>query len=64
MSSTMNPLGVSYQLLVGPLLIGVILNALVFGVCVMQLVGYILAGYKDNWQLLCVSFLLSVYKIS
>ncbi|EJC99555.1 uncharacterized protein FOMMEDRAFT_160627 [Fomitiporia mediterranea MF3/22] len=47
-----NPLGVSYSLLVGPLLIGVVVNALVFGVCVMQLISYFLAGYRDNWKVI------------
>ena len=49
-----NPLGVSYSLLVGPLLIGVVVNALVFGVCVMQLVSYLMSGYRDGWRMMCV----------
>ncbi|EJC99557.1 uncharacterized protein FOMMEDRAFT_142771 [Fomitiporia mediterranea MF3/22] len=45
-------LGSSYQLVVGPLLIGVVVNALVFGICVMQLIAYFLSEFKDNWWIL------------
>ncbi|KAL5513956.1 hypothetical protein ACEPAG_2717 [Sanghuangporus baumii] len=55
------PLGVSYQLVVGPLLIGVVVNALVFGVCVMQLVSYLMSGYRDGW--LVISLLGWIYAI-
>ncbi|KAL5480519.1 hypothetical protein ACEPAI_1789 [Sanghuangporus weigelae] len=60
-SSTGGPLGVSYQLLVGPLLIGVVVNALVFGVCVMQLVSYLMSGYRDGWRV--ISLLGWIYAI-
>ena len=43
---------VGYDLLVGPLLIGVILNALAFGVCFMQLVTYALSGFSDRWMII------------
>ena len=52
---------VGYDLLVGPLLIGVILNALAFGVCFMQLVNYVLAGFSDRW--LIVVLIVWVYAI-
>ncbi|KAL5501154.1 hypothetical protein ACEPAH_9541 [Sanghuangporus vaninii] len=54
-------LGVSYKLAVGPLLIGVVLNALVFGVCIMQLVSYLMAGYRDGWRM--ISLLGWIYAI-
>ena len=43
---------VGYDLLVGPLLIGVSLNALAFGVCFMQLVTYALSGFSDRWMII------------
>ncbi|KAI5116523.1 hypothetical protein M0805_000589 [Coniferiporia weirii] len=50
-----------YTLIVGPLLIGVVVNAFVFGVCLMQLVSYVSAGYKDGWKI--VTLLAWVYVI-
>ncbi|OCB92152.1 hypothetical protein A7U60_g507 [Sanghuangporus baumii] len=55
------PLGASYQLVVGPLLIGVVVNALVFGVCIMQLVSYLMSGYRDGWR--TISLLGWIYAI-
>ncbi|KAL5501149.1 hypothetical protein ACEPAH_9536 [Sanghuangporus vaninii] len=41
-----------YQLIVGPLLVGVIINTMVFGASIMQLVTYFSSGFKDNWWIL------------
>ncbi|KAH8111610.1 hypothetical protein DFH11DRAFT_1729281 [Phellopilus nigrolimitatus] len=48
-SSTAAP--VNYDLFIGPLLVGVVANAVVFGICIMQLVEYIISKYKDSWKL-------------
>ncbi|KAH8111604.1 hypothetical protein DFH11DRAFT_1745572 [Phellopilus nigrolimitatus] len=45
---------VSFRLLVGPLLAGVTVNAFVCGVCIMQLVHYVLAPRRDAWPLLAL----------
>ena len=44
----------AYEEFLGPLVIGVTGNAMVFGICCMQLVTYISAGYNDSWKLRCV----------
>ncbi|THH08635.1 hypothetical protein EW145_g2555 [Phellinidium pouzarii] len=38
--------------LVGPLVIGTVVNAFVFGICVLQYIDYFSSGYKDDWKLL------------
>ncbi|KAL5493008.1 hypothetical protein ACEPAI_4456 [Sanghuangporus weigelae] len=43
-----------YQLIVGPLLVGVVINTMVFGASIMQLVTYFSSGFKDNWWILGV----------
>ncbi|KAI5124896.1 hypothetical protein M0805_007324 [Coniferiporia weirii] len=37
--------------LIGPLLIGAVVNAFVFGICVLQYIEYFASGYKDDWKL-------------
>ncbi|KAH8111605.1 hypothetical protein DFH11DRAFT_1512845 [Phellopilus nigrolimitatus] len=44
----------SFELLVGPLLIGVVVNAFVFGICIMQLVEYFLGRHRDSWKLVAL----------
>ena len=44
----------SYVEFLGPLLIGVTGNAIVFGICCMQLVTYIASKYDDSPKLRCV----------
>ena len=52
MPSTM--LNMNYELIIGPLLIGVIVNAFVFGICIVQLMTYSSSGFKDSWWMLLV----------
>lgn len=47
-----------YSLTIGPLLIGVIINAFIFGICALQLFHYFIAGYKDNLVIVYVQFIL------
>ena len=46
----------AYVEFLGPLLIGVTGNAIVFGICCMQLVTYIASKYDDSPKLRCVPF--------
>ena len=45
---------INYGLVVGPLLIGTVVNAFVFGVCFLQFLDYFAAGYKDDWKLVAL----------
>ena len=56
---------VNFDLVVGPLLIGTVVNAFVFGVCFMQFIEYLTSGYKDNWKLITLLYwvvLIDIYQ--
>ena len=36
--------------------VGTVVNAFVFGVCFLQFVEYLSAGYRDNWKLVALLF--------
>ncbi|KAL5527218.1 hypothetical protein ACEPAG_6009 [Sanghuangporus baumii] len=50
MSQAVTP-DINFNLVVGPLLIGTVVNAFVFGICFLQFLDYFAAGYKDDWKL-------------
>lgn len=43
----------SYDLLIGPLLVGTLMDTVVFGLCFMQAARYMLLDFKDGWQIRC-----------
>lgn len=56
-------LAVNYNLVVGPLLIGTVVNAFVFGICFLQLFEYFQSGYKDNWKLVALLIWVTIIDI-
>ena len=40
-----------YDLLIGPLVIGLIVDTIVFGLCFMLAARYMLLNFKDGWQI-------------
>lgn len=54
---------VNFSLVVGPLLIGTVVNAFVFGICFLQFVEYLSSGYKDNWKLVALLYWVTLIDI-
>ncbi|KAL5512087.1 hypothetical protein ACEPAG_3608 [Sanghuangporus baumii] len=50
-------------LIIGPLLIGTVVNAFVFGICFLQLLHYFAAGYKDDWKLVTLLIWVTIIDI-
>lgn len=51
-----NIMSTDYSLIIGPLLIGVVANAFIFGICCVQLLNYFTGGYRDSWYIMYVHF--------
>ncbi|KAL5512112.1 hypothetical protein ACEPAG_3633 [Sanghuangporus baumii] len=54
---------IHFNFIVGPLLIGTIVNAFVLGICFLQFLHYFAAGYKDDWKLVTLLIWVTIIDI-